>query len=96
MPAFYVPNHQSFLDIHTLLILERSFEFISKMGIVVIPIVRLVMFLKGLIPLRRVDSWSQLVLVLLCSVFCLQSLIGKFQCSLVVFIKETCRHKSYC
>ncbi|KAJ6362117.1 hypothetical protein OIU78_002508 [Salix suchowensis] len=33
VPAVYVSNHQSFLDIYTLLTLGRSFKFISKTGI---------------------------------------------------------------
>ncbi|KAG0490267.1 hypothetical protein HPP92_007130 [Vanilla planifolia] len=32
-PAVYVSNHQSFLDIYTLLTLGRSFKFISKTGV---------------------------------------------------------------
>ncbi|XP_077248319.1 1-acyl-sn-glycerol-3-phosphate acyltransferase BAT2, chloroplastic-like [Tasmannia lanceolata] len=60
MPAVYVSNHQSFLDIYTLLTLGRSFKFISKTGIFVIPIIGWAMFFMGLIPLRRMDSRSQL------------------------------------
>lgn len=60
VPAVYVSNHQSFLDIYTLLTLGRSFKFISKTGIFVIPIVGWAMVLMGLIPLRRMDSRSQL------------------------------------
>lgn len=67
VPAVYVSNHQSFLDIYTLLTLGRSFKFISKTSIFVIPIVGWAMFLMGLIPLRRMDSKSQLVLLPLCS-----------------------------
>ncbi|RWR91623.1 1-acyl-sn-glycerol-3-phosphate acyltransferase 1, chloroplastic-like protein isoform X1 [Cinnamomum micranthum f. kanehirae] len=59
-PAVYVSNHQSFLDIYTLLTLGRSFKFISKTGIFVIPIIGWAMFLMGVIPLRRMDSRSQL------------------------------------
>ncbi|KAL5980487.1 1-acyl-sn-glycerol-3-phosphate acyltransferase lpat1, chloroplastic [Asimina triloba] len=59
-PAVYVSNHQSFLDIYTLLTLGRTFKFISKTGVFVIPIVGWAMFLMGLIPLRRMDSSSQL------------------------------------
>lgn len=58
--AVYVSNHQSFLDIYTLLMLGRCFKFISKTGIFVIPVVGWAMFLMGLIPLRRMDSRSQL------------------------------------
>lgn len=68
-PAVYVSNHQSFLDIYTLLILGRSFKFISKKGIFVIPIIGWAMYLMGVIPLRRKDSRSQLVLVLCVSPF---------------------------
>ncbi|XP_058085807.1 1-acyl-sn-glycerol-3-phosphate acyltransferase BAT2, chloroplastic-like isoform X2 [Magnolia sinica] len=59
-PAVYVSNHQSFLDIYTVLILGRSFKFISKTDIFIIPIIGWAMFLMGLIPLRRMDSRSQL------------------------------------
>ncbi|XP_020684349.1 1-acyl-sn-glycerol-3-phosphate acyltransferase 1, chloroplastic [Dendrobium catenatum] len=59
-PAVYVSNHQSFLDTYTLLTLGRSFKFISKTSIFVIPIIGWAMFLMGLIPLRRMDSRSQL------------------------------------
>lgn len=58
--AVYVSNHQSFLDIYTLLTIGRCFKFISKTSIFVIPIVGWAMFLMGLIPLRRMDSRSQL------------------------------------
>ncbi|KAF5193491.1 1-acyl-sn-glycerol-3-phosphate acyltransferase 1 protein [Thalictrum thalictroides] len=60
IPAVYVSNHQSFLDIYTLLILGRSFKFISKVGIFVIPIIGWAMYLLGTIPLKRKDSRSQL------------------------------------
>lgn len=60
VPAVYVSNHQSFLDIYTMLILGRSFKIISKKGIFVIPIIGWAMFLLGVIPLRRMDSRSQL------------------------------------
>ncbi|KAK8944724.1 hypothetical protein KSP39_PZI007636 [Platanthera zijinensis] len=59
-PAVYVSNHQSFLDTYTLLTLGRSFKFISKRSIFVIPIIGWAMFLMGVIPLRRMDSRSQL------------------------------------
>ncbi|KAK9275200.1 hypothetical protein L1049_022461 [Liquidambar formosana] len=59
-PAVYVSNHQSFLDIYTLLILGRSFKFISKTSIFLLPIVGWAMFLMGTIPLKRMDSRSQL------------------------------------
>ncbi|KAF8413421.1 hypothetical protein HHK36_001404 [Tetracentron sinense] len=59
-PAVYVSNHQSFLDIYPLLILGRSFKFISKTGIFVFPIIGWAMFLMGVIPLKRMDSRSQL------------------------------------
>lgn len=60
-PAVYVSNHQSFLDIYTLLTLGRSFKFISKTGIFLFPIIGWAMFLLGIIPLKRMDSRSQLV-----------------------------------
>ncbi|KAG5032458.1 hypothetical protein AAZX31_06G206500 [Glycine max] len=59
-PAVYVSNHQSFLDIYTLLTLGRSFKFISKTGIFLFPIIGWAMFLLGVIPLKRMDSRSQL------------------------------------
>ncbi|KAG9137386.1 hypothetical protein Leryth_017713 [Lithospermum erythrorhizon] len=59
-PAVYVSNHQSFLDIHTLLKLGRSFKFISKTAIFLIPIIGWAMFFMGVIPLKRMDSRSQL------------------------------------
>lgn len=63
-PAIYVSNHQSFLDIYTLLTLGRSFKFISKTSVFLYPIIGWAMFLLGAIPLKRSDSRSQLVLVL--------------------------------
>lgn len=59
-PAVYVSNHQSFLDIYTLLTLGRSFKFISKTGIFLYPIIGWAMSMMGLIPLKRMDSRSQL------------------------------------
>ncbi|XP_048228203.1 1-acyl-sn-glycerol-3-phosphate acyltransferase BAT2, chloroplastic isoform X3 [Ricinus communis] len=59
-PAVYVSNHQSFLDIYTLLTLGRSFKFISKTGIFLFPIIGWAMFMLGVIPLKRMDSRSQL------------------------------------
>ncbi|KAH6772323.1 Phospholipid/glycerol acyltransferase family protein [Perilla frutescens var. hirtella] len=59
-PAMYVSNHQSFLDIYTLLTLGRSFKFISKTSIFLYPIIGWAMFLLGVIPLKRLDSRSQL------------------------------------
>uniref|UniRef100_A0A0R0KRK2 Phospholipid/glycerol acyltransferase domain-containing protein n=1 Tax=Glycine max TaxID=3847 RepID=A0A0R0KRK2_SOYBN len=59
-PVVYVSNHQSFLDIYTLLTLGRSFKFISKTGIFLFPIIGWAMFLLGIIPLKRMDSRSQL------------------------------------
>lgn len=64
-PAVYVSNHQSFLDIYTLLTLGRSFKFISKTGIFLYPIIGWAMSMMGLIPLKRMDSRSQLVFFLL-------------------------------
>nr|QVG79487.1 lysophosphatidic acid acyltransferase [Eranthis hyemalis] len=60
IPAVYVSNHQSFLDIYTALILGRNFKFISKVGIFVFPIIGWAMYLLGTIPLKRKDSRSQL------------------------------------
>lgn len=60
-PAVYVSNHQSFLDIYTLLTLGKSFKFISKTGIFLIPVIGWAMSMMGVIPLKRMDSRSQLV-----------------------------------
>ncbi|KAL5577832.1 hypothetical protein UlMin_019531 [Ulmus minor] len=59
-PAVYVSNHQSFLDIYTLLTLGRSFKFISKTSIFLFPVIGWAMYLLGVIPLKRMDSRSQL------------------------------------
>ncbi|XP_059635669.1 1-acyl-sn-glycerol-3-phosphate acyltransferase BAT2, chloroplastic [Cornus florida] len=58
--AVYVSNHQSFLDIFPLLTLGRSFKFISKTSIFLFPVIGWAMFLMGVIPLKRMDSRSQL------------------------------------
>lgn len=58
-PAVYVSNHQSFLDIYTLLTLGRTFKFISKTSIFLFPVVGWAMYLMGTIPLKRMDSRSQ-------------------------------------
>lgn len=60
-PAVYVSNHQSFLDIYTLLSLGKSFKFISKTGIFVIPIIGWAMYMMGVVPLKRMDPRSQVV-----------------------------------
>ncbi|KAG6673359.1 hypothetical protein I3842_16G108400 [Carya illinoinensis] len=60
IPAVYISNHQSFLDIYTLFTLGRSFKFISKTSIFLYPIIGWAMFLMGTIPLKRMDSRSQL------------------------------------
>ncbi|XP_057726099.1 1-acyl-sn-glycerol-3-phosphate acyltransferase BAT2, chloroplastic-like isoform X1 [Arachis stenosperma] len=65
-PAVYVSNHQSFLDTYTLLTLGRSFKFISKTGIFLFPIIGWAMFLLGTIPLKRMDSRSQMDCVKRC------------------------------
>ncbi|CAI0427553.1 unnamed protein product [Linum tenue] len=59
-PAVYVSNHQSFLDIYTLLTLGRSFKFISKTAIFLYPVIGWAMSMLGTIPLKRMDSRSQL------------------------------------
>lgn len=64
-PAVYVSNHQSFLDIYTLLTLGRPFKFISKTSVFLFPIIGWAMFLLGVIPLKRMDSRSQLVVLFL-------------------------------
>lgn len=61
-PAVYVSNHQSFLDIYTLLSLGKSFKFISKTGIFVIPVIGWAMSMMGVVPLKRMDPRSQVVL----------------------------------
>ncbi|KAG9455419.1 hypothetical protein H6P81_008323 [Aristolochia fimbriata] len=58
--AVYVSNHQSFLDIYALLTLGRSFKFISKTSIFVIPVIGWAMYMLRFIPLRRMDSKSQM------------------------------------
>ena len=75
-PAVYVSNHQSFLDIYTLLTLGRSFKFISKTGIFLFPIIGWAMFMMGTIPLKRMDSRSQLVFLLSFSLYFI-SRVGK-------------------
>eukprot|EP00252_Welwitschia_mirabilis_P027065 TRINITY_DN9149_c0_g1_i1.p1 TRINITY_DN9149_c0_g1~~TRINITY_DN9149_c0_g1_i1.p1 ORF type:complete len:352 (+),score=38.36 TRINITY_DN9149_c0_g1_i1:297-1352(+) len=60
MPAVYVANHQSYIDIYALLLLGRSFKFISKTSIFFIPVVGWSMFLTGHIPLHRMDNKSQM------------------------------------
>lgn len=67
-PAVYVSNHQSFLDIYTLLTLGRPFKFISKTSIFLYPVIGWAMFLLGVIPLKRMDSRSQLVILFLFSI----------------------------
>ncbi|GAB2223363.1 hypothetical protein Droror1_Dr00017504 [Drosera rotundifolia] len=59
-PAVYVSNHQSFLDIYTLLTLRSNFKFISKTSIFLYPIIGWAMLLLGVIPLKRMDTRSQL------------------------------------
>lgn len=59
-PAVYVSNHQSFLDIYTLFLLERPFKFISKTSNFLIPIIGWAMYLTGHVPLRRMDTKSQM------------------------------------
>ncbi|KAH7425635.1 hypothetical protein KP509_11G063600 [Ceratopteris richardii] len=58
--AVYVSNHQSFLDIYTLFLLDRPFKFISKTSIFLIPIIGWSMYLTGHVPLRRMDTRSQM------------------------------------
>ncbi|KAF6151950.1 hypothetical protein GIB67_010524 [Kingdonia uniflora] len=57
--AVYISNHQSFLDIFTLLILGRNFKFISKTAIFPFPVIGWAMYLMGTIRLKRMDSRSQ-------------------------------------
>ncbi|KAI3747893.1 hypothetical protein L6452_10618 [Arctium lappa] len=59
-PAVYVSNHQSFLDIYTLLTLGRNFKFVSKTAIFLFPVIGWAMFMMGTIPLKRMDRKSQL------------------------------------
>ncbi|KAF3484760.1 hypothetical protein F2Q69_00057737 [Brassica cretica] len=58
-PCVYVSNHQSFLDIYTLLSLGQSYKFISKTGIFVIPVIGWAMSMMGVVPLKRMDPRSQ-------------------------------------
>ncbi|XP_047308226.1 1-acyl-sn-glycerol-3-phosphate acyltransferase LPAT1, chloroplastic [Impatiens glandulifera] len=58
--AVYVANHQSFLDIYALLTLGISFKFISKTSIFLYPVIGWAMFFMGVIPLKRMDTRSQL------------------------------------
>lgn len=58
--AVYVSNHRSFLDIYTLLTLGRSFKFISKTSIFLFPVIGWAMYFLGTIPLKRMDSRSQM------------------------------------
>lgn len=58
--AVYVSNHQSFLDIYTLFLLGRPFKFISKTSNFLIPIIGWSMYLTGHVPLRRMDTKSQM------------------------------------
>ena len=64
-PAVYVSNHQSFLDIYSLFLLGRPFKFISKTSNFWIPIIGWSMYLTGHVPLRRMDTRSQMVNILL-------------------------------
>nr|XP_043631975.1 1-acyl-sn-glycerol-3-phosphate acyltransferase BAT2, chloroplastic [Erigeron canadensis] len=59
-PAVYVSNHQSFLDIYTLLTLGRNFKFVSKTAIFLYPLIGWAMYLLGTIPLKRMDRKSQM------------------------------------
>ncbi|KAL3698716.1 hypothetical protein R1sor_012792 [Riccia sorocarpa] len=59
-PAVYVANHQSFLDVYTLFLLGRPFKFISKTSNFLIPIIGWSMYLTGHVPLKRMDTRSQL------------------------------------
>ncbi|KAK3189662.1 hypothetical protein Dsin_029223 [Dipteronia sinensis] len=59
-PAVYVSNHQSFLDIYILLTLGRNFKFISKTGIFLFPVIGWAMSMLSIIPLKRMNSRSQL------------------------------------
>ncbi|KAF2310397.1 hypothetical protein GH714_009064 [Hevea brasiliensis] len=58
-PAVYVSNHQSFLDIYTLLTLGKPLGLKQDWDIL-FPIIGWAMFMMGVIPLKRMDSRSQL------------------------------------
>lgn len=60
VPVVFVANHQSFLDIYSLFHLNRSFKFISKTSVFLIPIIGWSMFLTGHVMLNRVDRRSQI------------------------------------
>jgi len=63
-PAIYVANHQSYLDIYTLLtMLPRPFKFVSKTSNFLIPIIGWSMFLTGHVGLNRMDRRSQIRLI---------------------------------
>lgn len=83
-PAVYVSNHQSFLDIYALLTLGKCFKFISKTAIFLFPIIGWAMSMLGTIPLKRMDSRSQLVVSLL--------LASIYTCGFVVIDLKFCWH----
>ncbi|GMH32465.1 hypothetical protein BSKO_00299 [Bryopsis sp. KO-2023] len=60
VPAVYIANHQSYLDIFTMFHLDRSFKFISKTSNFMIPIIGWSMFMTGHIMLNRIDRRSQM------------------------------------
>jgi len=63
-PCVYVANHQSYLDIYTLLTwLPRPFKFVSKTSNFLIPIVGWSMYLTGHVGLDRMDRRSQIRLI---------------------------------
>lgn len=55
-PAVFVANHESFMDIFSLLHLDKDFKFVSKRSIFGIPFVGWSMWLTGHIALDRQDA----------------------------------------
>lgn len=93
--AVYVSNHQSFLDIYTLFLLGRPFKFISKTSNFLIPIIGWSMYLTGHVPLRRMDTKSQMVSLLILGVLSLgQGLLEYYSLlpSLLFGTQECLRH----
>eukprot|EP01023_Acetabularia_acetabulum_P010578 TRINITY_DN14810_c0_g1_i4.p1 TRINITY_DN14810_c0_g1~~TRINITY_DN14810_c0_g1_i4.p1 ORF type:complete len:374 (+),score=35.19 TRINITY_DN14810_c0_g1_i4:105-1124(+) len=68
-PVVYVSNHESNLDIFSLLHLNRPFKFISKVANFLVPIIGWSMFMTGHIVLNRVDRRSQIKCLQQCGEF---------------------------
>mmetsp|Transcript_26947 Transcript_26947/g.67878 ORF Transcript_26947/g.67878 Transcript_26947/m.67878 type:complete len:339 (+) Transcript_26947:152-1168(+) len=83
VPAVYVANHSSYLDIYTLFHLDRNFKFISKLSNFLIPLIGWSMFMTGHIPLVRNERRSQMEALKTC-----RGLVEK-GCSLLFFPEGT-------